>query len=214
MSQNKLFLQSPLKVHGVMWNMVCFPRRAIGVPFLWQYKVHTWALKGQVLLFKCFPVEKEALKEKLLSVSFDMLFKAKNDPAETYWTQGISVLPSEQLTRWYPGSFQLSLLGATSSLTPTEETSVPSASYKSLSGWFKVSFFTYILYIHLPFAHGMQVQPPYSIKAEFVTLQLSWWEEDLSLDSPWWKVRHLNQPHGIYVVLRDRCCSQPTHLSI
>lgn len=126
-----------------------------------------------MLLFKCFPVEKEALKEKLLSVSFDMLFKAKNDPAETYWTQGISVLPSEQLATLYPGSSQLSLLGATSSLTPAEETSVLSASYKSLSGWFKVSLSTYVLYMHLPFAHGMQVQPPYSVKAEFVTLGLS-----------------------------------------
>ena len=77
-----------------------------------------------MLPFKCFPVEKEALKEKLLSVSFDMLCKAKNHAVETYWTQGISALPSEQLTTLYPGSFQLSILGATHSLTPTEEGSV------------------------------------------------------------------------------------------
>lgn len=74
--------------------------------------------------FKCFPVEKEALKEKLLSVSFDMLCKAKNDPAETYWAQGVSALPSDQLTTLYPGSFRLSIWGATNSLTPAEESSV------------------------------------------------------------------------------------------
>lgn len=51
-----------------------------------------------MLPFKCFPVEKEALKEKLLSVSFDMLCEAKNGPTETCWAQGVPALPSEQLT--------------------------------------------------------------------------------------------------------------------
>lgn len=81
-----------------MWNMVCFPRRAIGVPFLGNTKYTLEHSRGKYFPSNASQLKRKHWKRNCFPWALTFCVRQRVIPQRLTGLKGIPGLPSEQLT--------------------------------------------------------------------------------------------------------------------